>query len=109
MGANGRWDRMERCGDREKGGDGSRTATADPIDSLGRGLPGDGAEPTTEAWTGVPGKGPEGARYGESTRGTGARADVGRSAVPRTNGPLRHVRGRHVAHSRHHLVSVVVG
>jgi len=29
MGANGRWDRMERRGDREKGGDGSRTATAD--------------------------------------------------------------------------------
>ena len=46
----------------------------------------------------------------ESTRGTGARADVGRSAVPGARtGRSDAMRGRHVAHSRHHLVSVVVG
>ena len=45
----------------------------------------------------------------ESTRGTGTRADVGRSAVPGARtGRSDAMRGRHVAHSRHHLVSVVL-
>ena len=112
MGANGRWVRMERRGDREKGGrrithrHGGRL-----IDPLGRGAPrGRGRADLLRLGRACLAKDQRARVATESSRGTGTRADVGHSSVPGARaGRSDAMRGRHVAHSRHHLVSVVVG